>query len=318
MTNDEVEALKARINGRRVIASVSGGKDSAAMSLFLTELGIEHDRVFCDTGWEHPATYEYLRGPLTEKLGPIVELQPVRKMEELILHKGIFPGSVRRFCTQELKVAPLQEYMNKRVDAGEDVLNAVGVRAQESANRAKMPEWEWTSGFDCEVWRPMIRWTEDQVIDIHHRHGLRPNPLYLKGFSRVGCFPCIFARKDEIRLIAETTPERIEQIRNLENLVALKVSAATEKSGRAPRKYMPTWFEPRLGGVDRNWTIDKVVSWSKTSRGGRQLEMFAAGPRDAGCMRWGLCETMNPAGDASSDGPQDAVTAGDTTAGGKG
>ena len=46
--------------GRRVIASISGGKDSAAMSLWLTE----HDRVFADTGWEYEATYEYLRGPL--------------------------------------------------------------------------------------------------------------------------------------------------------------------------------------------------------------------------------------------------------------
>lgn len=41
-----------RIAGRRVVASVSGGKDSGAMSLYLTELGIEHDRVFMDTGWE--------------------------------------------------------------------------------------------------------------------------------------------------------------------------------------------------------------------------------------------------------------------------
>lgn len=73
------EELVARINGRRIVASISGGKDSAAMSLYLTELGIEHDRVFCDTGWEHPETYDYLRGPLTQKIGPIIELQPKQK-----------------------------------------------------------------------------------------------------------------------------------------------------------------------------------------------------------------------------------------------
>ncbi len=41
--------LTTRIAGRRVVASISGGKDSAAMSLWLTDQGIDHDRVFCDT-----------------------------------------------------------------------------------------------------------------------------------------------------------------------------------------------------------------------------------------------------------------------------
>lgn len=45
-----------------IIVSVSGGKDSTAMLLKALE---EHPReqimpVFCDTGWEHPAVYEYL------------------------------------------------------------------------------------------------------------------------------------------------------------------------------------------------------------------------------------------------------------------
>ena len=43
-----------------VVANVSGGKDSTALSLHLAELGIEHRRVFADTGWEHPDTYAYL------------------------------------------------------------------------------------------------------------------------------------------------------------------------------------------------------------------------------------------------------------------
>lgn len=92
---------RAKLDGALVVASVSGGKDSAAASLWLTEQGIEHRRVFCDTGWEHPATYEYLRGPLAEKLGAIEWIQGRRQMHDLIRHKGMFParacvGSVRR------------------------------------------------------------------------------------------------------------------------------------------------------------------------------------------------------------------------------
>jgi 3'-phosphoadenosine 5'-phosphosulfate sulfotransferase (PAPS reductase)/FAD synthetase len=80
--------LSERLAGRRVIASVSGGKDSAAMCLWLREQGIEHDRVFMDTGWEHDLTYEYLRGPLTALLGPIVEIRAPLLMEDLIRKKG--------------------------------------------------------------------------------------------------------------------------------------------------------------------------------------------------------------------------------------
>jgi len=27
--------------------------------------------------------------------------------------------------------------------------------------------------FDCEVWRPLLRWSEQDVIEIYHRHELR-------------------------------------------------------------------------------------------------------------------------------------------------
>jgi 3'-phosphoadenosine 5'-phosphosulfate sulfotransferase (PAPS reductase)/FAD synthetase len=275
----EPSEIKARLAGRRVVASISGGKDSAAMSLYLTELGIEHDRVFCDTGWEHDLTYEYLRGPLVEKLGPITWLEPKRKMEELILHKGMFPSRMRRYCTQELKVRPLARHFKARMDAGDDIVNAVGIRAAESESRSKMPEWEWQDGFDCEVWRPLLRWSEQDVIDIHHRHGLRPNPLYLKGAERVGCWPCIYARKDEIKLIADIDPNRITRLRVLEETVSNEA------------KDTRSWFQDKSSGTGECWPIDKAVEWSRTARGGKQFEMFSADSRDAGCMRWGLCDT---------------------------
>lgn len=50
------DALVGKLAGRIVIASISGGKDSAAMALWLIENEIPHERVFCDTGWEHQTT----------------------------------------------------------------------------------------------------------------------------------------------------------------------------------------------------------------------------------------------------------------------
>jgi hypothetical protein len=39
----------SRIAGRQVVVSISTGKDSVAASLWLTENGVAHDRIFLDT-----------------------------------------------------------------------------------------------------------------------------------------------------------------------------------------------------------------------------------------------------------------------------
>lgn len=291
MNKEDLKALVEKIDGRIVVASISGGKDSAAMALHLKELEIPHRMVFMDTGWEHDLTYEYLRGELTEKLGPIEEIKNDLQMEDLILKRGMFPSRVIRFCTQELKVKPMIRYLNNLED---EPINAVGIRAEESANRSKMEKWEHQKGFDCEIWRPIIDWSFEDVVSIHKRHDLKPNPLYLMGASRVGCWPCIYARKKEIQLIADEDPSRIAQIRKLEK--TLKENGAKryaergesyESLGYSP----PTWFQARETLSNGQWNIDRAVDWSKTSRGGKQYELFSAAGQDVGCMRWGLCDT---------------------------
>lgn len=289
-----------KLAGRRVVASVSGGKDSAAMSLYLCEQGIDHDRIFLDGGWEADETYRHL-DYLETRLGPITRLKGAQ-MEDLVMKKGMFPSRTRRFCTTEIKVKPAIAHLSALMESGVDVVNAVGIRAGESAARARMPEWEWSDDFDCEIWRPILQWTEADVVDIHTRHGVRPNPLYLKGHNRVGCFPCIFERKEGIRLIAQDHPERIVQIRQLEERVQGERAARSAAKGE-PDRNPPTFFQAPVrdeNGKRSGIPIDDVVAWSRTVRGGRvedqQEELFAKA--DEGCMRWGLCET-------SSSGPID-------------
>ena len=287
-------SVQDRLAGRRVVASISGGKDSAALSLHLAELGIEHDRIFFDTGWEHPDTYAYLRGPLTAAIGPIRELHGPRTMAELCIHKGMFPMRTKRFCTSELKMRPAQDYIAALMDGGTDVVNAVGIRAGESRARSLLTEWEWSDGWDCEIWRPLIAWSEADVIAVHRRHGLAPNPLYLRGYERVGCWPCIFARKDEIRRIADESPERIAEIRALEATVNDGARARAAAKGE-PLRTVRAWFMAMgsLRGEVGDCTpvpIDDAVSWARTARGGRQFELFAP-EHEAGCVRWGLCDT---------------------------
>lgn len=171
--------------------------------------------------------------------------------------------------------------------------------AAESVACWQLPEWEFQDTFYCEVWRPLIRWSEQQVIEIHHRHGLRRNPLYLLGATRVGCWPCIFARKSEFRLVADTDPARIVRLRVLgdERTVAARARAARDDR-QLPNA--PTWFQnpvSRPGPDGRRdgscWPIDHVVEWSRSAGRGpwmSQDEYLFAAQLD-GCMRWGLCDT---------------------------
>ena len=71
-----------------VVASVSGGKDSAALCLWFREQGIPYHAVHLDTGWEHPSTDDYIRGELEQAIGPIEWIVPERPMVELIRKKG--------------------------------------------------------------------------------------------------------------------------------------------------------------------------------------------------------------------------------------
>jgi 3'-phosphoadenosine 5'-phosphosulfate sulfotransferase (PAPS reductase)/FAD synthetase len=274
----------------RLIASISGGKDSTAMLLFLIEQGIEFEPVFMDTGWESDTTYEYLEH-LENKLN--IEIRRISnslQMVELIIKKAMFPSRRIRFCTQQLKIFPFLNYIGE-----EKVTNCVGIRAAESRQRAQLQERDLMQDADnVEVWRPLIKWSIDDVINIHSRHDLKPNPLYLRGAARVGCWPCVFERKSDIKLLAELSPERVDLIRELERVVQKRQLARLKARGETYESmgwHPPTWFSLKLNGNRKSThvPIDDVISWSRTSFGGKQL-MLDNIDEKRGCIRWGLCD----------------------------
>lgn len=274
-----------------IIASVSGGKDSTALCLWLQEQGLEYRAVHMDTGWEAPETDRYLREYLPQYIGPISWIYPPRGMAELIRWKRSFPGRIGRFCTEQLKIFPLMQWMDAEYPVVQ-LFNAVGIRAEESPSRAQMTEYQ-DVGWAI-TWRPLLDWKMQDVVDIHKRHGVLPNPLYLAGASRVGCWPCIFARKSEIRLVADADFKRILEIRDLEREVRELRGAAYAQAGdtfESLGRVAPTFFNRRaLGsGNPTMMPIDQVVEWAQTARGGRQFELFHEVDR-SGCMAWGLCD----------------------------
>jgi len=316
--------LPNELEGHELIASVSGGKDSTAMILALREAEIPVRYVFSDTGWEADETYAYL-DTLREQLGITIDVVSNRGVkrqwaEDVLLLVGMdpkwadsamfrgfvwragFPARQQRWCTRELKIEPIREYHGKVCDKlGKPTASIVGVRALESVKRSELSELgmeaEGPRSFGWPVWRPLIEWTIDDVLQVHNAHGVPVNPLYRMGFSRVGCFPCIYARKEEIKLIAEHKPERIDEIEACEEAITrLRELRNGAKPGRyaSPRA---TFFQSK-STTDTMPTIRTIVEWASTSRGGRQLQLLPEPPR-GGCYRWGLCE---PSGTYVPDG----------------
>lgn len=271
------------------IISVSGGKDSTALYLWaIDQFGKDGFRaVFADTGHEHPVTLNYVRQLQRMTNGPEVEWVKADFADRLMLRgkeptgnpffdlliwKGRAPSTKAQFCTEHLKLRPIKAWL-EGIRGDLEPIMFTGIRAGESANRSKMAPRAWMDLYDCYTERPLIEWSEDQVFEYLRKKGIPPNPLYAAGFVRVGCFPCIHARKSELAALPEWAWEKLEEWES-------KLGRSWFPAGLVPGIHIPS--------------IADVKHWSKTSYGGRQLDLMAVA-EDAkdvpSCMAtWGACE----------------------------
>jgi 3'-phosphoadenosine 5'-phosphosulfate sulfotransferase (PAPS reductase)/FAD synthetase len=200
---------------------------------------------------------------------------------DMCVWKGLFPSRCRQFCTEFLKRVPIiAEVQEPLVLAGHEVWSWQGVRADESLNRSKYAE----SSLSPELegltdYRPLLTWTVQDVVAMHHRHGITLNPLYSQGFGRVGCFPCINANKAELRLIAREHTWAIDKIRGWEVLVR-----------KASKGQLATFFHQSHTSATTPQQIDGVARWSLTRRGGKAFDLLAHMPSPTCVLAGGLCE----------------------------
>ena len=244
---------------------ISGGKDSQALLLWAKhESGIPVEKLhasFCDTGNEHELTYAHI-AMLSETIHPIYTIKPPLSFYEMAKKIGRFPSPKRRFCTQQLKIFPTQKHILEMLRDNKQVLLLSGVRAVESAARAALPELAWDEYYACDVYRPLLRWSIDDVWALLEKYNSPKNPLYSFGARRVGCFPCIMSSKLEIRTIAKHFPDRIDMIREAE------LETGKQGSTFFARKKTPEHFRSRKvnskAGEVMVPTIDDVVAWART------------------------------------------------------
>ncbi len=192
----------------RHILSLSGGKDSAALAIYMRDRVPEMEYIFHDTDKELPETYEYL-GRLEALLGKkIFKTRPDYSFDKwLEVYGGMIPSNHRRWCTRMLKLKPFEDYV------GDDpVINYVGLRADEDregyishkANiKAVYPFRE-----DGLVRADIIRILEESGLGL---------PTFTKwGRTRSGCYFCFYQQKIEWVRLKETHPDLFEKAKEYE------------------------------------------------------------------------------------------------------
>jgi 3'-phosphoadenosine 5'-phosphosulfate sulfotransferase (PAPS reductase)/FAD synthetase len=118
----------------RHVLGISGGKDSAALAIYMRnkypELDIEY--YTCDTGKELDETYQLIKN-LEVYLGkPIKLLQAAHQSTQdpfdhyLKLYGGYLPSSNSRWCTKKLKLEPFEKFVGN-----DPVVSYVGIRGDE-------------------------------------------------------------------------------------------------------------------------------------------------------------------------------------------
>lgn len=191
-------------NRPRHVLGLSGGKDSAALAVYLHLIkklpDIEY--FFCDTKKELQETYDYL-DRLKARLGiRITYLSTERGFDHwLKVYGGLLPSAKMRWCTKQLKIVPLEEFI------GDDLaITYIGIRADElrdgyiSTKPTISPRYPFKE--DGLVKADIVRLLEESGIGV---------PDYYRWRSRSGCFFCFFQRKIEWVRLADEHPDLFAQ-----------------------------------------------------------------------------------------------------------
>lgn len=205
----------------RHVLGLSGGKDSAALAVYMRDRVPGMEYFFCDTGSELPETYEYLER-LELYLGKrIVRLNSGRDFDHwLSVYRGTLPSPQMRWCTRRMKIEPLEVWI------GDDqAVSYVAIRADEPQRQGYIST------------KPNIiarfPFKEDEVdkegvmrILADAGVGL---PTYYEWRTRSGCYFCFFQRKAEWIGLAERHPDLFEKAVAYEDKVTWEARAMQDR-----------------------------------------------------------------------------------------
>lgn len=226
----------------RHILSLSGGKDSAALAVYMRDRVPEMEYIFHDSGKELPETYDYL-GRLEAVLGKkIIPTAPRGTFDHwLKVYGDMLPSNHRRWCTKMLKLKPFETYVGT-----DPVINYVGLRADEDREGYISHKPNITAVYpfreDGLVRADIIRILEESGLGL---------PSYMTwGRTRSGCFFCFYQQRIEWVRLKEQHPDLFEQAKEYE---ARSAERGEPFSWNANESLTDLERPARMAEIQRNW-----------------------------------------------------------------
>jgi hypothetical protein len=217
---------------KRHVLGLSGGKDSAALAIYMRQKypHIDIEYYFTDTGKELPEVREFL-GRLEGFLGKTIhQLNPDRTFDFwLRQYNNFLPSPRTRWCTRQLKLLPFRQWVAPWLANGDKVISYVAIRADEDHREGYSTTHERlevdmpfrTDGIDRE-----------RVIEILNTSGVGL-PKYYEWRSRSGCTFCFFQQKIEWVRLKRTHPSAFEEAKRYEKTALESGSPFTWSQGES-------------------------------------------------------------------------------------
>jgi phosphoadenosine phosphosulfate reductase len=188
-----------------VVVGFSGGKDSLATYLVVEKaIGQSPPLFFMDTGLELPETIEFIHRFAGQRNIQIIGEASGDRFWKSV---DVFGPPARdfRWCCKVLKLGPAATSIASEL--GDETLSFMGQRKLESFQRSVEPrvtENPWVPG-QVSV-NPIQNWNALEVwLYIFSKHA-DFNPLYTKGYHRMGCYLCPASPLAEIDSLRSTHP----------------------------------------------------------------------------------------------------------------
>jgi hypothetical protein len=199
----------------RHVLGISGGRDSAALAVFMrqTRPDLDIEYFFTDTGKELPEVYVFL-GRLEGFLGKQIQrLNPERDFDFWLReYNNFLPSPRTRWCTRQLKLRPFEAWIRPDLDAGTTIFSYVAIRSDE-VHREGLT----ATHPNLQVVLPLRERGIDKsgVTELLEGAGIGL-PEYYRWRSRSGCTFCFFQQKIEWVNLMREHPDAFEEAKSYE------------------------------------------------------------------------------------------------------
>jgi 3'-phosphoadenosine 5'-phosphosulfate sulfotransferase (PAPS reductase)/FAD synthetase len=219
--------------GALVVVNHSGGKDSQALLIKMLEL-VPRDQllvVHASLGeFEWHGALELARDQAADAGVPFIVARAAKTFLDMVERRFAtrpdvpsFPSSSTRQCTSDLKRDPIDREVRRYAAAHgySVILSATGIRAQESAARAKVETFKLNrrnsvAGRTWFDWAPIHQMLTLEVFATIAQAGQTPHPAYAAGNERLSCVFCIMGSRNDILNGALARPELFARFAEVE------------------------------------------------------------------------------------------------------